>query len=318
MLGFFGFEFWCYNFITEPLLVARIIFNTFFFLLCWSYLATAFLDPGTPECNEWEAWLEKYKASPQAEEDPQGVGVGGRRQWKPGQVTYCTKCDAPRPERAHHCSWTGTCILRMDHYCPWVANTVGWRNTKHFILTCFYGFLCCLTILCTMRKPTLSQAMGFMVMDPGDIANRDSDYSVFVAPGLCAIMGMITCVFLIVTVGFTIHNLHLAAMNTTSIEGSHSGKNPYELPTAMENICQVMGEFGIWMFIPVVAYECGNDGCTFPLGPACSQMQRAHTRASTYGATDAQHSDGKDAMAAGAAPSSSGELPSDPLPLPTK
>merc|ERR1719265_1246600 len=190
-------------------------------MLLWSYLATAFLDPGTPDCEEWKAWLEVHKANPQPEEAP---GVGGRRAWKPGQAGFCTKCDAPRPERAHHCSWTGTCILRMDHYCPWVANTVGWRNTKHFILTCFYGSLCCLTILFTMRKPTLYEAMNFMVLDPSEGGNAGPahDYAVFVAPGLCAIMGLVTCVFVIITVGFTIHNVHLAAINTTSIESGQS------------------------------------------------------------------------------------------------
>merc|ERR1719265_788534 len=252
-------------------------------MLLWSYLATAFLDPGTPECEEWKAWLEVHQANPQPEEAP---GPGGRRQWKPGQAGFCTKCDAPRPERAHHCSWTGTCILRMDHYCPWVSNTVGWRNTKHFILTCFYGTLCCITILCTMRKPSLYEAFGFIVINPSEVGKPGNDYAVFIAPGLCAIMGLITCVFLIVTFGFTLHNLHLAAINTTTIESGQSGKNPYELATSMDNICQVMGEYGPWMFIPVVAYKPGNDGCTFPIGPACSQMQRAHSRTSTYGATD--------------------------------
>merc|ERR1719473_2548475 len=138
--------------------------------------------------------------------------------------------------------------------------------------------------------------MNFMVLDPSEAGNAGPahDYAVFVAPGLCAIMGLITCVFVIITVGFTIHNVHLAAINTTSIESCQSGKNPYELPTAMENICQVMGELGIWMFIPVVAYKCSNDGCTFPLGPACSQMQRAHSRTAMYGATDAADGDCKD------------------------
>jgi len=312
MLGFFSFEFWCYNFVTEPLLAFRCLFNLAFFLLCWSYLATAFLDPGTPESAEWKAWLQVHQSTPEVDEEGQAFGSGGRRQWKPGQAGFCTKCDAPRPERAHHCSWTGTCILRMDHYCPWVANTVGWRNTKHFILTCFYGAVCCLTILCTMRKPTLYEAMGFIVMDPGEVGKPGNDYAVFIAPGLCAVMGMMSCVMLIVTFGFSLHNLHLAACNTTSIECNQSGKNPYELLTSMENICQVMGEFGIWMFIPVLGYKCGNDGCTYPLGPACSQMQRAHSRVSTYGATDAVGSDGKD----GVFPwkdSDSGEKPSDPL-----
>ncbi len=35
-----------------------------------------------------------------------------------------------KPERAHHCSVTGCCVLRMDHYCIWVLNCVGLLNYK--------------------------------------------------------------------------------------------------------------------------------------------------------------------------------------------
>ena len=35
-----------------------------------------------------------------------------------------------KPERAHHCSVTGCCVLRMDHYCVWVLNCVGLLNYK--------------------------------------------------------------------------------------------------------------------------------------------------------------------------------------------
>jgi hypothetical protein len=42
---------------------------------------------------------------------------------------WCKKCGEWKPERAHHCSVSGRCVLRMDHYCLWwVARApCAWR-----------------------------------------------------------------------------------------------------------------------------------------------------------------------------------------------
>ena len=34
-------------------------------------------------------------------------------------VRFCDKCKAIKPDRAHHCSVCGRCVLKMDHHCPW-------------------------------------------------------------------------------------------------------------------------------------------------------------------------------------------------------
>jgi len=38
---------------------------------------------------------------------------------------------------------SGQCVLKMDHFCPWVGNTVGFRNYKFFLLFLFYTVLTC-------------------------------------------------------------------------------------------------------------------------------------------------------------------------------
>lgn len=40
-------------------------------------------------------------------------------------------------------SMSGQCVLKMDHFCPWVGNTIGFRNYKFFLLFLFYTVITC-------------------------------------------------------------------------------------------------------------------------------------------------------------------------------
>lgn len=63
-----------------------------------------------------------------------------------GAVRYCDKCQHVKPDRAHHCSVCGQCVLKMDHHCPWVNNCVNFTNYKYFILFLGYALFYCLYI----------------------------------------------------------------------------------------------------------------------------------------------------------------------------
>jgi len=54
-------------------------------------------------------------------------------------IRRCNKCNGNyKPPRAHHDSVTGRCIVKMDHFCPWVGNAVGALNHKFFFLFILY------------------------------------------------------------------------------------------------------------------------------------------------------------------------------------
>jgi hypothetical protein len=63
---------------------------------------------------------------------------------------YCGKCQAWKPDRAHHCGFCGKCIPKMDHHCPWIGNSVGYHNMKPFFLFCFYQALSGITFFCIL------------------------------------------------------------------------------------------------------------------------------------------------------------------------
>jgi len=46
----------------------------------------------------------------------------------------CVFCRVVPSMRSHHCKEQGRCVERMDHYCPWINNSVGLGNQRSFFL----------------------------------------------------------------------------------------------------------------------------------------------------------------------------------------
>lgn len=60
-----------------------------------------------------------------------------------GRPPFCSTCLNFKPDRAHHCSEVDRCVLKMDHFCPWVGGIVSETSIKFFIQFCFYAALFC-------------------------------------------------------------------------------------------------------------------------------------------------------------------------------
>ncbi|KAK6367974.1 uncharacterized protein PV06_09299 [Exophiala oligosperma] len=64
-----------------------------------------------------------------------------------GRPPFCSTCYNYKPDRAHHCSELGRCVLKMDHFCPWVGGIVSETSFKFFIQFTFWAALFCLHTL---------------------------------------------------------------------------------------------------------------------------------------------------------------------------
>ena len=106
------------------------IFHVLVALLLSSYVMCVFTDPGTVP-TAWHRMVESDEALA-------------------GQHRFCRRSNLYRPLRSHFCSVTRRVVLNMDHFCPWVINTVGFYNRKFFMLFLIYANLTLLASLISL------------------------------------------------------------------------------------------------------------------------------------------------------------------------
>jgi len=97
----------------------------------FNYLSAAFSSPGYT--TDYQDILREYRGESYSGYD-------------------CEKCQLPKPDNAHHCSFCNKCVLNLDHHCPWINNCVGFNNMRYFLLFLFYTFLSCFTF-CIFAAP---------------------------------------------------------------------------------------------------------------------------------------------------------------------
>jgi len=64
-----------------------------------------------------------------------------------GRPPFCSTCYNWKPDRSHHCSEVNRCVLKFDHFCPWVGGVVSETSFKFFVQFTFYGGLLTLHLL---------------------------------------------------------------------------------------------------------------------------------------------------------------------------
>jgi len=169
---------------------------------------------------------------------------------KISRVTHgrlCSVCENAKPPRCHHCRQCGTCVLKMDHHCPWINNCVGFRNQKFFILFLLYTSLTSLYFLATSIPLFFSDTVAKLIEDPLNLQTM--------------ILSVICVSFGFGLLAFAGFHFSLVLQNQTTLE-SGPEPNPYDVGRK-SNWRQVFGPQPMFWFFPV-ANSVGN-GYDFPL-----------------------------------------------------
>jgi ribosomal protein L40E len=168
-----------------------------YILLNWSYTAAVFTSPGTTTYNNGDYGSLPTQAPPVAT----NFTVKSN-----GELRFCKKCQARKPDRAHHCSTCRRCVLKMDHHCPWLATCVGLRNYKAFLLFLIYTTLFCFVCFAVSTNWVYREVLS-------DGATPDS-----IMPVHYVMLAVIAGIIGLVLAGFTGWHILLASRGQTTIE----------------------------------------------------------------------------------------------------
>ena len=305
-------------------IILLIVYHIVLLLFIWSWFKTVWTEPWVAD-ERYELTNEEidqyYRAHANGNPDERnnllkriiearGLTVCQRQDFRGSrrsresvsdEIRFCRKTNTIKPDRAHYDSMTKKLVLKMDHYCPWVANCIGFNNYKFFVLFLFYAItyraefrknieklkiLCritffskfahCFTIIGISVKPFLEVWTGSQ--NQQDVPSNEP-------PAFrmqTILVFMVAAVFsLSVFFLFSFH-VYLVSKNRTTIEvygaptirnvGSY--KNAYNIG-CFKNWQQVMGKSILMWPIPVAYVPKELDkGHSYPLSDLLSTNQQ--------------------------------------------
>ncbi|KAM3722826.1 Palmitoyltransferase ZDHHC2 [Dirofilaria immitis] len=239
------------------------VFHLLLFMFLWSYYETIFRPVGRPpkmfyvdsqtrqdlyssEESECREILEYYVKQHQ-------IPVNNRN--NDGSVRYCYKCNCIKPDRCHHCSVCGHCVLKFDHHCPWVNTCINYFNYKFFLQFLFYGLILCLWGILTDLQYFIAFWKNALRLSAG--FGRFHIVFLFFVAGMFA--ASITCLFS--------YHIYLTARNQSTIESFRPpvfiygiDKNGFNLGIR-RNFRQVFGDICLFWFLPI--FSSHGSGVTF-------------------------------------------------------
>jgi len=239
-------------------LVELVVFHILTGLLLVCYFQSILQDPGEIPDND-PNWTYNNVASHQ--EDRAFERLNMQESKKGGGRRHCKWCGKYKPDRCHHCRVCRSCILKMDHHCPWIYNCVGHNNYKYFYLLLFYCVLDLHLIMWTMVESV--------------VRSWDTDtpfvnlFFVLFGESLSIFLGVLLTVF------FGFHNwLMLRAMTTiefcekkmpkekdTDANKSY-GESVYDLG-CLANVQAVLGKNPLTWPVPISPHEPWQNGLSF-------------------------------------------------------
>jgi palmitoyltransferase len=216
-----------------------LVFHVLLVLMVASYVQTVRVDPGTTPLS----WHLEVVASKNAED-----------------FAFCSRSKMYKPPRAHYCSVTRRQVLNMDHFCPWVVNTVGFFNRKFFVLfVCYTCAICNYVVItallsCSQRHTTVALMQGLFASKTTFTQACDVSYLMFTAMVMDLVLGA-------ALIGLGAMHVLMVLKNDTTIEG---GRNPHFNVGWRRNVEQVCGARPWLWLIPVQGGGPVGDGINWP------------------------------------------------------
>ena len=185
------------------------------FMLLWSFLLASMTDPGgVPKRWPWDPKAPDptpdLDTSMEEKSNLLSSRMRGLERKRDGRTRFCKKCNMYKPDRAHHCKKLGKCVLEMDHFCPWIRNTVGFRNRKYFFLSVSYGWVT-LVSYCIVLGPYLPPASKLL---------NPLDFFIIFCWVLACIQALLLFAFWIFHIYLTVH-----AFTTIEFREKHLAKD---------------------------------------------------------------------------------------------
>jgi len=219
-----------------------VLFNLIVAGLVYCYICSIFVLPGSIPTKEEDPSGHWDYRSVEAPASAGGDTHQNLETKRTGDRRQCKWCCKFKPDRCHHCRVCRTCVLRMDHHCPWLFNCVGFRNHKYFFLLLVYATIACQMIIWTMLGDVLSTL-------------EDDDPILWM---FCLLFGETLAGFfgVLVTLFFVFHAwLMLKAMTTIEFCEKQSKKGGLTAAVydrgLYGNICAVLGDRPLLWFVPL-------------------------------------------------------------------
>ncbi len=148
---------------------------------------------------------------------------------------WCKKCNAWKPPRSHHCSMAGACVLKMDHYCVWMGNTIGLLNYRSFVLFLAWTCVGCAVSAALLFRPSVAFVRGEAGVEVGAGGGVRG-----IVEGILGFISFIfTAAFTLALIGFLVMHSGLMVRNMTTIEAYEKRKVepwPWDVGSAKGNL----------------------------------------------------------------------------------
>lgn len=211
-----------------------------------------------------------------------------------GGIRFCEKCNLIKPDRCHHCSICGVCVLKMDHHCPWINNCVSFTNYKFFVLFLGYTFALCVFVAATTfpyflsfwSTPESSSKFSTTPIPHNQTAfipaNPGQDFVPFSVKFHILFLFFVTSMLSVGVMFLYCYHTHLLLHNRSTLESFRPplmtygpDRNAFNLGKK-ENVLQLFGRSKLLWLIPLSTTE--GSGLTYDqrpqLGPGDEEVRQ--------------------------------------------